>query len=79
VLEKIKTLELNPNYLSFEEDENKKSIDQLEVIDIVMKKKKSHLFQLLPLLSEFIISNNTEIKHMIKDIFKQITNEMGVK
>lgn len=79
MLEKIKTLELNPNYLSFEEDENKKSIDQLEVIDIVMKKKKSHLFQLLPLLSEFIISNNTEIKHMIKDIFKQITNEMGVK
>ena len=79
MLEKIKTLELNPNYLSFEEDENKKSIDQLEVMDIVMKKKKSHLFQLLPLLSEFIISNNTEIKHMIKDIFKQITNEMGVK
>jgi len=45
----------------------------------VMKKKKSHLFHLLPLLSEFILSNNTEIKHMIKDIFKLISQEMGVK
>ena len=44
-----------------------------------MKKKKSHLFHLLPLLSEFILSNNTEIKHMIKDIFKLISQEMGVK
>ncbi len=49
------------------------------MMDIIIKNKKSHLFQLLPLLSDFITTKENEIKLIIKEIFKIITNEIGIK
>ena len=78
VLEKMKNLEIYPNYLNVEEGDNI-SCGNNNVMDIVMKNKKSHLFSLLPFLSEFITTREHDIKIIIKDIFKIITQEIGIK
>ena len=44
VLEKMKNLEIYPNYLNVEEGDNI-SCGNNNVMDIVMKNKKSHLFK----------------------------------
>ncbi len=49
------------------------------MMDLVYKNKKSHLFQLLPLLSEFITSKENDIKMIVKDIFRLINSEIGIK
>ena len=46
---------------------------------IITKEKKSHLISLLPLLSEFITTKENEIKILVKDIFKIISSELGIK
>jgi hypothetical protein len=80
VLEKLKNLEIYPNYLNFEEDPNfYKNIENVSMTGLIMKNKKSHLFQLLPLLSDFITTKENEIKLIIKEIFKIISSEMGIK
>jgi hypothetical protein len=81
VLEKLKNLEIYPNYLNFEEDPNfsKVTLDNIGMMDIIIKNKKSHLFILLPLLSDFITTKENDIKQIIKEIFKMITGEIGIK
>ena len=83
ILEKIKVLELNPNYLNVDDNENelekqgnKKEIENM--MDLVVLNKKSHLFYFIPLLSEFITSKDTEIKQIVKELFKIIASEIGV-
>jgi hypothetical protein len=78
VLEKMKNLEIYPNYLNVEEGDNITSGNN-NVMDIIMRNKKSHLFSLLPFLSEFITTREHDIKIIIKEIFKIITQEIGIK
>ena len=77
VLDKLKNLEIYPNYLNF--DGNEISNENITMMDIIMKNKKSHMFHLLPLLSEFITTKENDIKLIIKDIFRSITSEIGIK
>ena len=86
VLDKLKKLEIYPDYNKIEDmkekkDENKieENNEQQEIIGFILKKKKSHLISLLPLLSEFITTKENEIKILVKDIFKIISNELGIK
>jgi hypothetical protein len=75
-------LEVFPNYLNFDEDPNymkNENIDTITIIDLIMRNKKSHLFHLLPLLSDFITTKENDIKMIIKDIFKIISGETGIK
>ena len=73
----IKNLEIYPNFNNF--DDNKKNSNEIiKLTDIIIKSKKAHLFLLQPVLSEFIITKEKEIKLIIRDIFKQISNQMGV-
>jgi hypothetical protein len=77
----LKNLEIFPNYLNYDDDPefNKYTLENINIMDLVMKNKKSHLFQLLPLLSEFITSKENDIKLIVKDIFRLINNEIGIK
>ena len=86
VLEKLKKLEIYPDYNKIEDmkkekkEENKiEDNEQQEIIGFILKKKKSHLISLLPLLSEFITTKENEIKILVKDIFKIISSELGIK
>lgn len=81
VLEKLKNLEIYPNYLNYDEDPNfnKYTLENVTMMDLIMKNKKSHMFQLMPLLSEFITSKENDIKLLVKDIFRLINNEIGIK
>ena len=68
VLDKLKKLEIYPDYNKIEEinnkisDKNKKEDNEPEIMEFILKKKKSHLISLLPLLSEFITTKENEIK-----------------
>ncbi len=73
----MKNLEIYPNYNHF--DGNELQNDNISMMDIIMKNKKSHLFSLLPLLSEFITTKENDVKLIIKDIFRLITSEIGIK
>jgi hypothetical protein len=77
----MKNLEIYPNYLNTDDDSGNTSVslDNITMMDIIMKNRKSHLFSLLPLLSEFITTKENDIKLIIKDIFRSITNEIGIK
>jgi hypothetical protein len=78
----LKNLEVFPNYLNFDEDPNymkNEDINNITIIDLIMRNKKSHLFHLLPLLSDFITTKENDIKMIIKDIFKIISVETGIK
>jgi hypothetical protein len=79
VLDKMKSLEIYPNYLNTDDDVTHLTIDNITMMDLIMKNRKSHLFSLLPLLSEFITTKENDIKLIIKDIFRLITNEIGIK
>ena len=86
VLDKLKKLEIYPDYNKIEDlkekkEENKieENNEQQEIIGFILKKKKSHLISLLPLLSEFITTKENEIKILVKDIFKIISSELGIK
>ena len=77
-MEKLKNLEIHPNYTNFEEDPNFAMNDNITMMDLIIKNKKSFLFNLLPLLSDFITTKENDIKLIIKDIFKIISGEIGV-
>ena len=86
VLDKLKKLEIYPDYNKIEdingkkeENKNDENNEQLEIMGFILKKKKSHLISLLPLLSEFITTKENEIKILVKDIFKIISSELGIK
>ena len=48
-------------------------------MDVVAQSKKAHLFFLHPILAEFITTKETDIKMIIRDIFKLISTQMGIK
>ena len=85
VLDKLKKLEIYPDYNKIEdmneekEDKIEENDEQQEIMEYILKKKKSHLISLLPLLSEFITTKENEIKILVKDIFKIISSELGIK
>ncbi len=82
VLEKLKKLEIYPEYNKIDEMSGNKEIqyeNEQEIMNYILKKKKSHLISLLPLLSEFITTKENEIKILVKDIFKIISSELGIK
>ena len=82
VLDKLKKLEIYPEYNKVDDidkDSDEKNEDGEEIMRYILKKKKSHLISLLPLLSEFITTKENEIKILVKEIFKIISNELGIK
>ena len=82
VLDKLKQLEIYPEYNKIDEMSGNKEIQyekEQEIMNYILKKKKSHLISLLPLLSEFITTKENEIKILVKDIFKIISSELGIK
>ena len=78
--EKFKNMLINLkelNYIYNEQDE--KNYDN-HIMKECLKSKKGHLFMLHFILSEFInVTNNTDIINIIKDIFKVISEELGIK
>lgn len=81
VLEKLKELEIHPSYLEYDEYDECSDVPchfAPPIKDHIMKSNKSHLFQLLPLLSEFITSKENDLKIIIKEILRMISIEMGV-
>lgn len=72
VLENLKNLEVYSNYHLVDESSNKKSPDEVSIFDTIMRSRKSHLFNLMPFFSEFILCKDQDIKILVKDIFKQI-------
>ena len=84
VFDKIKALEVYPNFLCLDSGSNnsnngKVSIDDLCVMDVISKSRKAHLFYLHPILAEFITTKENEVKIIIRDIFKMISEQMGIK
>lgn len=82
VLDKLKKLEIYPEYNKIDEMSGNKEVQyekEHEIMNFILKKKKSHLISLLPLLSEFITTKENEIKILVKDIFKIISSELGIK
>ena len=62
-----------------EERKKKEKKEPKEMMDFILMKKKSHLISLLPLLSEFITTKENEIKIIVKEIFRIISEEIGIK
>lgn len=81
VLDKIKTLDVYPDFLDLEKKKNDNPGEEREicVMDVVSKSKKAHLFFLHPILAEFITTKENDIKMIIRDIFKLISSQMGIK
>ena len=83
VLDKLKKLEIFPEYNKINEIDGEKKEAKNEneqtIMNFILKKKISHLFSLLPLLSEFITTKENTIKILVKDIFKIISSELGIK
>ena len=69
-MEKLKNLEIYSNYLNYDDDPNfnKYTLENINMIDLIMKNKKSHLFQLLPLLSEFITCKEMTASYFFYEI-----------
>lgn len=42
------------------------------------KSKKIHLFYLQPILNDFIDTKEKEVKNLVKEIFKEITNVIAM-
>lgn len=68
ILERLKSLEIYPNLL----------VDENEQIPQHLRGKKSHLIQLLPLLADCVTSKEAELKEYLKDIFFEISKELGI-
>ena len=80
VLEKLKVLEVYPDYIYVDEkDLNEKKNKEKDMMDFILLKKKSHLISLLHLLSEFITTKENEIKILVKQIFRIISEKLGIK
>ena len=72
ILEKLKNLD----YIYNEEDE--KNYNNC-IMKECLKSKKAHLFMLHLILGEFISIQDETIRNIIRDIFKIISNEIGLK
>ena len=65
------------NYIYNKEDEE---IYTNHIMKECLKSQKGHLFMLHLILTEFIqVTNNKDIINIIKDIFKVISDELGIK
>ena len=73
ILEELKNLEIFPD----SEINESKEINNFT--EAIAKSKKGHLFVLHNILSEFITTKENDIKMLIKQIFKIISLEMGIK
>ena len=72
ILEKLKNLD----YIYNEEDEKNYNNS---IMKECLKSKKAHLFMLHLILGEFISIQDETIRNIIRDIFKIISNEIGLK
>ena len=84
LLQNIKKLEVFPNINLIENNEeeenekNKENKDEITVFDIVSKTKKIHLFYLQPILNYFINTKEKDIRNLIRELFQEITNIIGI-
>ena len=85
ILEKIKNLDLYPDFITYNKNNftnnnntEQKSLDNITFIDVISKSKKIHLFFLQPILSDFILTKEKEIKVLIRDIFQEISKCIGL-
>ena len=77
--EKIKNMLINLKELNYIYNEQDEKIYDNHIMKECLKSKKGHLFMLHFILSEFIhVTNNNDIINIIKDIFKVISEELGI-
>ena len=76
----IKNLEIYPdiNNIDKNEKEEEEEKKEITVFDIVSKTKKLHLFYIQPILNDFINTKDKDIKNLVKEIFIDITNIIGI-
>ena len=78
--EKIKNILINLKELNYIYNEQDEKTYENHIMKECLKSKKGHLFILHFILSEFIhVTKNNDIINIIKDIFKLISEEMGIK
>ena len=79
LLENVKNLEIFPNINMLEKDEKEEEKkEDINVFDVIRKTKKIHLFYIQPVLNDFIDTKEKDIKNLVKDIFIEITNIIGM-
>ena len=79
LLENVKNLEIFPNINMLEKDEKEEEKkEDITVFDVIRKTKKIHLFYIQPVLNDFIDTKEKDIKNLVKDIFIEITNIIGM-
>ena len=77
---KIKYILLNLKELNYIQNEDDEKMYQNHIMKECLKSNKGHLFILHLIFTEFIqVANNSEIINIIKDIFKVISDELGIK
>ena len=78
--EKIKNILVGLKELNYVSNEYDEKFYENHIMKECLKSKKGHLFILHFILSEFIqITKNNDIINIIKDIFKIISEELGLK
>ena len=83
LLQNIKKLEVFPNnnFIESNEEEkenNKENKEEITIFGIISKTKKIHLFYLQPILNDFINTKENDIRNLIREIFQEITNIIGM-
>ena len=65
--------------LELKEEKEKNNLkEDITVFDVIRKTKKIHLFYIQPVLNDFIDTKEKDIKNLVKDIFIEITNIIGM-
>ena len=78
--EKIKYILINLKELNYIYNKEDEEIYTNHIMKECLKSQKGHLFMLHLILTEFIqVTNNKDIINIIKDIFKVISDELGIK
>jgi hypothetical protein len=78
--EKIKNILINLKELNYIYNKEDEKIYTNHIMKECLKCQKGHLFMLHLILTEFIqVTNNKDIINIIKDIFKVISDELGIK
>ena len=78
--EKIKYILINLKELNYAYNKEDEEIYTNHIMKECLKSRKGHLFMLHLILTEFIqVTNNKDIINIIKDIFKVISDELGIK
>jgi hypothetical protein len=79
LLQNVKNLEIYPDFNIIEKNEKEeKNKKEVTVFDIVSKTKKLHLFYIQPILNDFIDTKDKDIKNLVKEIFTDITDILGI-